>query len=210
MLVRKHQPALLRTAVSRLGRRDWAEDAVQETFYCAFKSLAAYNSLYSFRTWLWTILLNQCRRRYQKERRRPEAGSQRESDGPPGIGDSSVLGEPVADRPAPGRTARTSLEAVVCSRPWPEEDAIAREQSQHLSRLLELLPESHADAIRLRFYGGLTFPEIAAALGCSLASAKNWVRLGLLRIASELTPADLAGAPAGACKDSSNGLGGSP
>ena len=67
-------------------------------------------------------------------------------------------------------------------------DAIAREQSQRLSELLAELPESQADAVRLRFHGGLTFPEIAAALGCSLTSAKNWVRSGLLGIAEHLPP----------------------
>ena len=47
-----------------------AEDVVQETFLCAFRWLASYNSQYSFRTWLWTILLNQCRRHYKRGARR--------------------------------------------------------------------------------------------------------------------------------------------
>lgn len=186
VLVRRYQAALLRTAIGRLGRRDWAEDAVQETFYCAFKSLASYNSLYSFRTWLWTILLNQCRRLYQKERRRPEDICDAE-DGQ------------IVDRPTIGPVLATSL---ACPKPLPPADVMAREQSQRLAELLAELPESQADAVRLRFHGGLTFPEIAAALGCSLSSAKNWVRLGLLavgeRLPEEARP-DLVGAktPAG-------------
>ncbi|MCA9201766.1 MAG: RNA polymerase sigma factor, partial [Planctomycetales bacterium] len=71
VLVDRYQAPLIRVARSRLGRHDWAEDVVQETFLCAFKSLASYNSQYSFRTWLWTILLNQCRRHVQKRSRRP-------------------------------------------------------------------------------------------------------------------------------------------
>ena len=65
-IVRKYQGPLMRLAVSRLGRLDLAEDAVQETFLCAFKSLASYDSRFSFRTWLWTILLNQCRRHLRR------------------------------------------------------------------------------------------------------------------------------------------------
>ena len=36
-IVRRYRQALQRVAVSRLGRSDWAEDVVQETFFCAFK-----------------------------------------------------------------------------------------------------------------------------------------------------------------------------
>ena len=39
-LVARYQPALRRVARSRLGRSDWAEDVVQETFLAAFKSRA--------------------------------------------------------------------------------------------------------------------------------------------------------------------------
>ena len=60
VLAKRYRPALVRTAWSRLGRTDAAEDAVQETLLCVFKSLRTYDSRFSFRTWLWTILLNQC------------------------------------------------------------------------------------------------------------------------------------------------------
>src|SRR5580700_7060039 len=68
-LVRRYQPVLARVARSRLGRADWAEDVVQETFLAAFKSCGSYDSRSSFRTWLWTILLNQCRAHYQRRLR---------------------------------------------------------------------------------------------------------------------------------------------
>ena len=42
-LVERYQSALLRVARSRLGREDWAEDVVQETFLCVFKSLHSYD-----------------------------------------------------------------------------------------------------------------------------------------------------------------------
>ena len=186
VLVRRYQSALMRTAIGRLGRRDWAEDAVQETFYCAFKSLASYNSLYSFRTWLWTILLNQCRRRYQKERRRPEEGAD----------EKNMHGRANLDRSVGIGPALAS--SLACPQPSPPADVMAREQAERLASLLAELPESQADAVRLRFHGGLTFPEIAAALGCSLSSAKNWVRLGLLAIGERLPEESHIGlAPAG-------------
>ena len=43
-----------------------------------------------------------------------------------------------------------------------------------------------ADAIRLRFFGGLKFQEIADAMDCSLSTAKNRVRWGLTTISEKL------------------------
>jgi RNA polymerase sigma-70 factor (ECF subfamily) len=162
-IVRRYRAALLRAAESRLKQADLAEDAVQETFLCAFKSLHTYDSRYSFRTWLWTILLNQCRRRYKRESRQLEIVAAAEE-------------------------ARSFSAAVVSGEAGPDEHAIAREQSARLAELLDALPEVQADALRLRFFGGLKFHEIADAMGCSLSSAKARVRLGLTRM-SELTTA---------------------
>src|SRR5438105_489624 len=67
LLVARYQAALLRAAISRLGRRELAEEAVQEAFLCAHRWLATYDSRFSFRTWLWTILLNQCSRQAKRE-----------------------------------------------------------------------------------------------------------------------------------------------
>src|SRR5436190_7085697 len=69
LLVDRYQAALHKAAISRLGRRELAEEAVQETFLCAHRWLATYDSQYSFRTWLWTILLNQCSRQAKREAR---------------------------------------------------------------------------------------------------------------------------------------------
>src|SRR6476659_5800777 len=69
LLVARYQAPLHKAAISRLGRRELAEEAVQEAFLCAHRWLATYDSQYSFRTWLWTILLNQCSRQAKREAR---------------------------------------------------------------------------------------------------------------------------------------------
>lgn len=66
-LVRRHRPALLRAALSKMLDDTDAEDAVQETFLAAFRAKQTFDPAYSLRGWLWTILLNVCRR----HRRRP-------------------------------------------------------------------------------------------------------------------------------------------
>jgi RNA polymerase sigma-70 factor (ECF subfamily) len=166
-LVRRYQPALLRVAFSRLGRRDWAEDAVQETFLSAFKSRHTYNEQFSFRTWLWTILLNQCRRSQSVHARTPRVSCW--SD------ESSAVQEPALYQASVDRGG-----------PLPLARLLDQERSALLEMLLARLSTVQADALRLRFFGELTFPEIAAAMSCSLPTAKNRVRWGLMRLAKWL------------------------
>ena len=65
----------------------------------------------------------------------------------------------------------------------PLAELVAQEQTARLEALLARLSPAQADALRLRFYGGLKFQEIADAMQCSLGTAKNRVRWGLLRLA---------------------------
>ena len=63
---------------------------------------------------------------------------------------------------------------------------LARERSELLEASLAALPTVQADALRLRFFGGLKFEEIAEAMQCSLGTAKNRVRWGLMRMADRV------------------------
>jgi RNA polymerase sigma-70 factor (ECF subfamily) len=160
VLVDRYAGPLLRLAHSRLGRRDWAEEAVQDTFLCAFKSLHRYDSRYSFRTWLWTILLNQCRRQYQRHMRWPRVRnwSYRADD------------------------ERENLPDTASDDAAPDARVLAEERAQQVETLLRQLPASQADALRLRFFADLKFQEIADVMQCSLSAAKQRVRLGLERM----------------------------
>jgi len=166
-LVVRYHGGLLRFAQSRLGRREWAEDVVQETLLNAFKSLHTYDSQYSFRTWLWTILLNQCHRHFKK-RGRNEA-----------IYTSEPSVTEAATQQTPGRFRVTES---------PADRLMAAERSEQLNALLDQLPEPQADALRLRFFGGLKFREIALTMQCSLSTAKNRVRWGLNKMADQIGP----------------------
>lgn len=159
-LIHRYQPALLRVARSRLVRADWAEDAVQEAFLAAYKSRHTYRNEFSFRTWLWTILLNQCRSLGQRQRRAAQAGLWHGDYEP---------GEAVAALPDDAQ-------------PLPLTQLLARERGELLESLLGQLSEVQADALRLRFFAGLKFQEIADTMGCSLGAAKNRVQAGLIKL----------------------------
>lgn len=163
-IVDRYRPALYRLAVARLGQPDWAEDAVQETFLCAYKSLHTYNSRFSFRTWLWTILLNQCRRHLKRIQKWSTSEAAPSNNGHP-LGADALLGREME----------------------PVDRVLADERLQTLEIGLRSLSVPQADAIRLRFFGHLKFQEIADAQSCSLSTAKNRVREGLVALSDQLT-----------------------
>lgn len=61
-LFRRHSEAVYRLAVRLLSDRSDAEDAVQEVFVQAWKSLPGFRGESRFTTWLYRITVNRCRR----------------------------------------------------------------------------------------------------------------------------------------------------
>ncbi len=58
VLVRRHQPRILRVAVHMLRDRGEAEDVTQETFLRAFRALAGFDGRSEAYTWLYRIAIN--------------------------------------------------------------------------------------------------------------------------------------------------------
>lgn len=160
LLVQRYRGALLQAAHSKLGSHAWAEDVVQEAFLAAFAARHSYNQRFAFRTWLWTILLNLCKRQWRRREARPREDNLARAEDWRQAG----LSEP--------STNETSLGRLV-----------TKERRDTLHQLLARLPAAQADALRLRFFGELTFEEIAQAMGSSLSSAKLRVRKGLATLA---------------------------
>jgi RNA polymerase sigma-70 factor, ECF subfamily len=153
-LIVRHRPGLLRFAGSILSDSHAAEDAVQEALLAAFAARAMYNPQFAFSTWVYTILLNVCRR----QRRRSQAAS----------------------------TARCPFKHVAAMQETPLDRLLHSETREQLNVLLDELPDVEADALRLRFFAGLQFDEIAVAMDSSLTGAKVRVRRGLERLAERL------------------------
>ena len=69
-LVDRHAAACTRFAIRMLANREDAEDAVQDSFLRAYRSLARYEERQAFRTWLFQILVNRCRTAAVRRQRR--------------------------------------------------------------------------------------------------------------------------------------------
>uniref|UniRef100_A0A7C2PG34 RNA polymerase sigma factor n=1 Tax=Schlesneria paludicola TaxID=360056 RepID=A0A7C2PG34_9PLAN len=158
-LVRRYRGALLRVAWSKLGDAAAAEDVVQEALLAAYAARHTFNPQFAFRTWLWTIALRLCQRQWKRVKSPSQNGG---------------MIEPAQVDSLPG-LAETGLDQLLRS-----------ERVDVLHRALNALPEPQADALRLRFFGGLPYEDIAAAMQSSVSGAKQRVKLGLERLAVQL------------------------
>ena len=156
-LVNRHRGSLMRAAVSKMRNAVAAEDVVQDTFLAAFARRATFNPIYSFRGWLWTIMINTSRTHLTLERRRSDRLAKVASISRPQITHESGLGV-----------------------------LLQNERSELLAQILAEIPEVEADALRMRFFGELQFNEIAEVMSVSLNGARKRIRRGLERLADTL------------------------
>jgi RNA polymerase sigma-70 factor, ECF subfamily len=160
-----HYPAVFRLAFMLLQNREDADDAAQDTFVYAFSHLNGYDPARSkFASWLKIIVTSRCR---DQQRRR--------------------------------RTRTTSLQDLMQSGREPEDtvpdhrpDAAINKigLQQTVSKALTQVPRKSRQALILRFYGDLTYPEMAQALGCSVSTVKSRVAYGLRVLSPLLESAD--------------------
>ena len=144
-LVRRHAPRVRALCASVLRDDAEAEDAAQDAFLKAHRSLGRFAGGSSFSTWLHRIATNACldRLRASARRRAQSLDALLESD-------SAALGTALRE----------------------ESPAAALESRDLVARLLERLTPEQRVALTLRELEGLSYEEIASALSCSLDAVK--------------------------------------
>jgi len=85
------------------------------------------------------------------------------------------------------RRRRSEREAALVVRvPDVEEMVSALATAERVRAEVERLPVEQAEAIRLAYFGGQTYRQVAVSLGIPEGTAKSRLRLGLRRIAAAL------------------------
>ncbi|MEA2619418.1 MAG: hypothetical protein QOC97_191 [Chloroflexota bacterium] len=169
-LVIGHQDRIYSIALRYLGDPRDAEEAAQDAFVRAYRALAGYDATrireLRLRPWLATIVLNLCRSRLA---RRPAAARTSLSL------DLALPGalEPRADD-AHGPAARTAANDAAGA--WAE--------------LLLTLPPAYRAAVVLRHVDGLSYPELAIALGRPEGTVKAQVHRGLALLRTAFAAAE--------------------
>ncbi|GII80574.1 DNA-directed RNA polymerase sigma-70 factor [Sphaerisporangium rufum] len=84
------------------------------------------------------------------------------------------------------RTARAPLLPEPAAGP-PEEGVLAADEAARVRRAVSRLPGEVRQAIELAYYGGRTYRQAAEELGLPEGTVKSRIRLGLRKIADELS-----------------------
>jgi RNA polymerase sigma-70 factor (ECF subfamily) len=140
------------TTARRLVRNEAdAQDAVQESFLSAFRSIREFRSGARLGTWLHRIVLNVCLMRLRSRRRRPEQS---------------------IDQLLPNFEHRGHL-AHAPHRWTAPDSALEREETRALvRRSIDALPETYRTVLLLRDIEGVGADDAAELLGISLGNAK--------------------------------------
>lgn len=157
--VRDHTPAVRGFLLAMLRRRDDADDLVQEVFARAWQHRERYEERGHARAWLLRIADNVACDRLR--RKKPEVGLT--------AGDGETTYEPADHRERE-----------------PPATLVAGEAAANLQAALDRLSPAQQRVLLLRYYGQLSFQEIAETLDCPLNTALSHCQRGLKMLRKEL------------------------
>lgn len=167
-LVDRYQATALRLAFSLLGNYEDAKDASQEAFVSAFRGLARFRGDAKFSTWLFRIVVNECKDVHKWRSRQPLAPVR---VGPSDGGDSDDTSLFVdVDDPGAG----------------PGEQSANRELARHLSAAIRALPMKQQTAFLLHHVHGLSLEETASVMRCRLGTVKSHIFRATTRLQTQL------------------------
>ena len=148
LLVERYQGRAHRLALRVLRDDEAARDAVQDAFVKAFSALGRFEGRSSFFTWFYRLVMNQCLDARRRDKSAREVAFEEDGAHPLDL--------------------ESSLETV------PEVDGVSfapaamlmrKELLEHLARAVDRLPEAARETLLLREVEGLSYAEIASALG---------------------------------------------
>ncbi len=144
-LARRYERPLLGLACGMLGgREDLARDMVQESWIRVIRFASSFNGRCRVKTWLYQIVINQCR---------------------------SLRGARAAD--SEESTGSLIDVAHASSQRGAVEEAIGNETKSSLRRAVASLAEEKREVILLCYHEGLTHEEVAEVLGIPLGTVKS-------------------------------------
>ena len=159
-LVERETPMVFRTCYRILGRVEDAEDATQETFVLAYRSLGSYRGDGPPGGWLARIATRECWRRSATRNRRESR---------------QLVLDDVLTELLPGQAS-------------PLGDLLEAEQRDHLRAAVAALGEPYREVVALRFFGELSVLEVAAATGRPEGTVKAQLHRGLAKLRGTLVP----------------------
>jgi RNA polymerase sigma-70 factor (ECF subfamily) len=166
-LVERESAAIVRACHRVLGDLHDAEDAAQEAFVTAYRSLAGWRGEGPFGAWLTRIAIRIALR---------QAGKRQ----------AVTWIDPAGSEKADAALAAQSVAAA--PRSDPAALAVRSEGAAELRTAVAALPDPYREVVILRFFGELSLEEIARQTERPLGTVKTQLRRGLLRLRDDVEP----------------------
>lgn len=139
-IMKRHQAKIYNLAYRLLGNAEDADDATQETFIEAYKSLKSFQYKSKFFTWLYRVALNTCHQQIRKAESRKRTLT--------AFADNFKI-----------LNSENGMET-------PDSVTIKKEQETLLQAAIDKLPEKQKQVIVLFYVQNLKYREIAEIIGC--------------------------------------------
>jgi RNA polymerase sigma-70 factor (ECF subfamily) len=162
-LVDRHYTSLLRVARMYVPSQAVAEEVVQETWIAVLRGIDGFQGRSSFKTWLFSILVNIAKTRGQREGRSLPFASVWD----PASDAEGRSVDPDRFLPPDHPTGPNGWALGPTSWPAPEEDLLAGETRQVILDAVERLPPAQREVITLRDIEGWSSEDARNALGLS-------------------------------------------
>ncbi len=165
-LVRRYERWVFTLALRMVGDRGEAEDVAQDVFLKAYTGLSGFRGSSRFSTWLYAIASHHCLNHLASRARRP-------------VPESSLrpAGSDADDPPGP-------VERLADEAPRADELLERQETARQVQEALLGLTDDHRLILVLREIQGLSYEEIAEAIGVEVGTVRS--RLHRARMALKL------------------------
>jgi len=165
-LVNRYQRAAWTVAYSFVGNAEDAKELSQNGFVKAYQHLRGFRRDASFSTWLYRIVVNECKDFFKRKARRPAAVSLAAEPDDEG----AVAFEPADTNGSP-------------------HDALAdRELARQLHQAIQRLPRRQQTAFTLHHLQGMPVEEVAGVMDCRIGTVKTHLFRACEQLRVRLTP----------------------
>lgn len=165
LLVRKYQHKIISVVARYVSDWSEAQDVAQEAFIRAYRAIGAFRGDSAFYTWIYKIAINTAKNQLVSKGRRPP------------IGDIAI-----------DDAVQLEGASQLRDRATPERELLRQEIEQTVFATVEELPEELRTAITLREVDGLSYEEIAEAMGCPIGTVRSRIFRAREAIDQKLRP----------------------
>ena len=158
-LIERHKKMGFSLAYNMLGSVEDAEDISQEAFAIVYTEIGKFRQESSFKTWLYRIIINLCRRHYRKNKL------------------MSFI--PLYSHNKEGEDQELDIKAAGVT---PEDEISNKELSSAIMKAVRRLPMKQRGVFVMKHIKGMKISEIAEILG----SAEGTIKSHLFRAVNEL------------------------